>query len=207
MGSSPVQPVPTSDTKVRKSPNSRKYSETRSREHLFRSEVEAMISAAGKVGGDNGLRDSLMVLLAFRHGLRISELVALRWEQVNLQTGHIYIRRLKGSRDGTHPLQDDELKALRKLKRRSPQSPHIFVSSAGNQLSADAARKVIVRAGKESGLTFPVHPHMLRHSCGYDLAARGIDTRTIQEYLGHVSILHTVRYTAISPKRFEGIWN
>ena len=192
-------------TKVRKSNKNLKYSELRDREYLLESEVTAMMKAAKSVGR-SGHRDSTLILVAYRHGLRISELVNLRWQQVDFKTGHLHVRRLKGSRPSTHPIAGDESRSLRKLLRNNSESPFVFVTSTGSSLTPDAARKVIRRAGELAGLQFPVHPHMLRHGCGYYLAAKSTDTRTIQDYLGHKNIHHTVRYTQLSPQRFEGLW-
>ena len=168
-----------------------------------------MMKAAKSVGR-TGHRDSTLILVAYRHGLRISELVNLRWQQVDFETGHLHVRRLKGSRPSTHPIRGDELRALRELLRlqqkKKSESQFIFVSSTGGSLTPDAARKVIRKAGENAELQFPVHPHMLRHGCGYYLAAKGIDTRAIQDYLGHANIHHTVRYTQLAPQRFEGFW-
>ncbi|HLO50913.1 MAG TPA: tyrosine-type recombinase/integrase [Kamptonema sp.] len=188
-----------------KSPNRRKYLDVRDREYLFEDEVEAMMKAARK--GRWGHRDSTLILVGYRHGLRISELVNLRWQQINFKTGHIHVRRLKGSRPSVHPLAGEEMRSLRQLQRDFPNSPYLFVSERGGPMTADAARKMIRKAGDGAGLQFPVHPHMLRHGCGYYLAAKGIDTRAIQDYLGHANISHTVRYTQLAPQRFQGFWD
>lgn len=192
-------------TKARKSNKNACYSELRDREYLLESEVTAMMKAAKSVGR-SGHRDATLILVAFRHGLRISELVELRWQQIDFKTGHLHVKRLKGSRPSVQPIKGDELRSLRQLLRDNSESPYVFVSSTGFSLTPDAARKVIRRAGELAGLQFPVHPHMLRHGCGYYLAAKGTDTRTIQDYLGHKNIHHTVRYTQLSPQRFEGLW-
>jgi type 1 fimbriae regulatory protein FimB/type 1 fimbriae regulatory protein FimE len=213
MSTSPGSPESAQLTKVRelnldspnRSRNNRKYKEVREREYLYEHEVEAMLKVA-KAVGRHGHRDATFILLAYRHGLRVTELVNLRWQQVNLKTGHIHINRLKGSRPSVHPLSGVELRSLRQLQRDYPDSPFLFVSERGGPMTADAARKVIVRAGEEAGLPFPVHPHQLRHGCGYYLAMKGHDTRAIQDYLGHVNIHHTVKYTALSSSRFEGFW-
>jgi integrase len=81
--------------------NSRTYVEVRDRPYLFEEEVEAMVKAAFK--GRWGHRDSTLILMGYRHGLRISELVNLRWQQINFNTGHIHLRRLKGSRQARSP--------------------------------------------------------------------------------------------------------
>ena len=65
---------------------------------------------------------------------------------------------------------------------------------------------MIERAGVEAKIPFPVHAHMLRHACGYALANKGVDTRTLQAYLGHRSIQSTVRYTELGPGRFKNLW-
>jgi integrase len=178
----------------------------RSREHLFPDEVEAMISAARHVGR-HPLRDSTLILLAYRHGLRVSELIALRWEQVDFSSGTIYINRLKNGVSSTHPLRGPELRALRQLQREYPHSTYLFVSERGAVMAAATARGIIERAGEEAGLSLSVHPHMLRHACGFYLASKGHDTRAIQAYLGHKNIQHTVRYTELSPKRFKDFWS
>ena len=174
--------------------------------HLLPSEVEAMVKAAHHVGR-HGLRDSTLILLAYRHGLRVSELVALRWEQIDFAGGTIYINRLKHGVSSTHPLRGRELRALRQLQREYPRSPYLFVSERGTAMAAATVRGIIERARIEAGLSLSVHPHMLRHACGFYLASRGHDTRAIQAYLGHKNIQHTVRYTELSPKRFQDFWN
>jgi integrase len=146
-----------------------------------------------------------MVLMAFRHGLRVSELVDLKWSDIDFKAGTIHIRRLKGSKDSTHYLEGDELRPLRSF-HRGAQGPFVFTSERSGPISAAGFRKQVARWGEKAKLPFPVHPHMLRHACGYALANRGMDTRSLQAYLGHASITHTVRYTEMSPTRFKGIW-
>ena len=177
----------------------------RSREHLFPTEVKAMIAATKKVGR-HGLRNSTLILMAYRHGLRVSELVALRWEQIDFIGGTIYINRLKNGVSSTHPLRGVELRALRQLQRDYPDSNYLFVSERGSVMAAATARGIIQRAGKMAELSLSVHPHMLRLACGFYLASRGHDTRAIQAYLGHRNIQHTVRYTELSSKRFQDFW-
>lgn len=179
--------------------------EKRTREHLLPFEVEAMIKAASSVGR-HGHRDATLILLAYRHGLRVSELVALRWEQVDFSSGTIYINRLKQGVSSTHPLRGRELRALRQLQREYSGSSYLFVSERGTPMTAATARGIIERSGIKAGLPLSVHPHMLRHACGFYLAAKGHDTRAIQAYLGHKNIQHTVRYTELSPGRFRDFW-
>lgn len=180
--------------------------ERRSREHLTPDEVERLIAAAGKLGR-HGHRDATALLLAFRHGLRVGELVSLRWDQVNLSQGLVHLVRLKNGSASVHPLRGPEIRALRRLKRESETSPYVFVTERGGPLTTATVRKLVARAGKEAGLGHAVHPHQLRHSCGYALANRGVDTRALGHYLGHRSLANTMIYTAMAPDRFKNFWN
>ncbi len=193
----------------------------REREYLRPNEVEAMLKAAHSFGR-HGVRDAAIILLMFRHGLRTAELVALKWSQVDLSGGYIEIRRVntstplgidtersrnvKHGHDSTHPLRAPELRALRQIQRDYPETQYVFVSERKAPLSTRTIRHIIARAGELAGIVEPVHPHQLRHACGYYLASQGNDTRAIQDYLGHKNIHHTVRYTQMSPQRFESFW-
>lgn len=146
-----------------------------------------------------------MVLMAFRHGFRVSELCDLQWSDIDFKAATIHIRRLKGSKDSTHYLEANESRPLKALQKAS-ESPYVFTSERGSAMSAAGFRKQLARWCETARLGFPVNPHMLRHACGYALANRGMDTRSLQAYLGHASIAHTVRYTEMSPTRFKGIW-
>lgn len=179
--------------------------EVRPREYLTEKEVEKLVAAAKRVGR-HGLRDSTLILLSYRHGLRVSEAVALRWDMVELDKGRLHVKRMKSGLDSVHPLRAPELRALRKLKREYPDSPYLFVGERGGPITDSSARKIIARAGEQAGISFPIHPHMLRHACGFTLANRGHDTRAIQAYLGHKNIQHTVRYTELSSERFNDFW-
>ena len=178
---------------------------TRDREYLRSPEVKAIIRAAKKVGR-HGIRDGGIILLMFRHGLRTAELVALKWTQIDLAGGYIEVHRVKHGRDSIHPLRSPELRALRQIQRDYADTSYVFVSERKAPLSTRSIRHIIARAGKLAGIPFQVHPHQLRHACGYYLAAQGHDTRAIQDYLGHKNIHHTVRYTQMSPQRFENFW-
>lgn len=151
-----------------------------------------------------GHRNATMILLAFRHGLRVSELVGLRWEQVDLELKSLYVTRLKGSKSGQHPIERDEVAALRRL---SPdRTGLVFVSYRRDAVSRRTFGAIVAQAGRDARIAFPVHPHMLRHACGYCLANRGADTRMIQDWLGHRQIQHTVWYTDLNPERFRSLW-
>ena len=148
-----------------------------------------------------------MVLVAYRHGLRVSELVDLRWDQVDFRTATLHVRRVKRGTPSNQPIVGDELRALRRLQReQEPASPFVFTSERGAPFSTAGFARMVERAGVGEKFGFKAHPHMLRHACGYALANKGHDTRALQAYLGHRNIQHTVRYTELSPKRFKEFW-
>jgi site-specific recombinase XerD len=177
----------------------------RTREYLTEAEVERLIEAAKN--NRWGHRDAAMILVAYRHGLRVSELVDLRWDQVEFRTAALHVRRRKEGTPSTHPILGDELRALRRLQReQEPKSPFVFTSERGAPFTTAGFARIIERAGVEAKFGFKPHPHMLRHACGYALANRGHDTRALQAYLGHKNIQHTVRYTELSSTRFKNFW-
>lgn len=178
----------------------------RPREYLTETEVERLMKAA-KQFGRHGHRDKTMILIAYRHALRVSELITLRWDSVDFEQGMLHINRLKNGVPSTHPLSGIEIRALRRLKRDYHQSPYIFITERRSPITASTVRKLISRAAKNANFNFSIHPHMLRHSTGYKLANDGQDTRSIQHYMGHRNIQHTVRYTELAADRFKGFWN
>jgi len=178
--------------------------ELRTREHLTEAEVERLMEAAK--GNRHGHRDATMILTTYRHGLRVSELVDLRWDQIDFNSATMHVRRSKRGSPSTHPILGDEMRALRKLKREAEASPFVFVSERGAPFTRAGFARMIERAGEAAELGFPAHPHMLRHACGFALANKGHDTRTLQAYLGHKNIQHTVRYTELAPGRFKDFW-
>ena len=186
---------------ARRRPNA----ELRAREYLTEAEVEKLIDAAR--GNRWGHRDATMILVAFRHGLRVAELIDLRWDQVELESARLHVRRAKNGTPSVHPIHGDELRALRRLQReQDPKSPFVFVTERGGPFSTSAFQRTVARAGAAAKLGFAAHPHMLRHACGYALTNRGLDTRALQAYLGHKSITHTVRYAELAPGRFKDLW-
>ena len=186
-------------------PRRKPNAEYRSREHLTEREVERLIEAMK----DNrwGHRDATMVLIAFRHGLRASELIDLRWDQVDPEHALLHVRRLKNGSPATHPLTGKELRALRRLQREQAwKSPFVFIGEREAPFSRRGFQAMVERAGKATGFDMKIHPHMLCHACGFKLANDGVDTRTIQAYLGHKSIQQTVRYTELAPTRFKSLF-
>jgi type 1 fimbriae regulatory protein FimB/type 1 fimbriae regulatory protein FimE len=172
---------------------------------LTGAEVNQLITAAK--ANRYSARDALMILTTIRHGLRASELVDLRWEQVDFASATLHVRRVKQGAPATHPIAGDELRALRKLQReQDPKSPFVFTSERGSPFSTAGFAKMVARAGKTAKLGFQAHPHMLRHACGFALANKGHDTRSLQAYLGHRNIQHTTIYTALSSDRFRDFW-
>ena len=176
----------------------------RTREYLTEREVERLMKSSGR--NRYGHRDATMILLEFRHGLRASELCTLRWEQVDLAHARLHVSRLKSGIPSVHPLTGTELRALRRLQREQEPGRYLFLSERGAPMSAVGFRRMITRLGKAAKMPFSVHPHMLRHACGFKLANDGHDTRALQHYLGHKNIQHTVRYTELSPARFRDFW-
>ena len=177
----------------------------RSKEYLDPSKIERLLEAAK--GGRHGPRDHALLLLTYRHGLRVSEAVGLKLDHVNLKEARLWVKRVKGSLDSQQPLAGDELRALKRyLATREDKLPWLFVSERGCQMVRRAVNHMIAAAGKRAGLG-SVHPHMLRHSCGYALANRGQDFRLIQDWLGHRDPKHTSRYTRVAARRFEGVWD
>jgi type 1 fimbriae regulatory protein FimB len=177
----------------------------RGRDFLSPAEVVRLLDAAKD--GRYGERDYLLILLAYRHGFRITELCKLRLTDLNLDAARIWIPRSKGSLSTEQPLAGDELRAIRRYIRSRPAPlPWLFVSERLTQLTRHAAYYLIRQAGERAGFDFIIHPHMLRHSCGFFLSNKGYDSRLIQDYLGHRDPRHTARYTRTAAARFEGLW-
>jgi integrase len=181
----------------------------RPKNFLTEAEVAYFLKAARK--GRRGVRNYAMLLLAFRHGLRVSELINMRMPDVDLDTGRLFVRRLKGSLSTSQPLEGDEIRALRAWMRQrlnAPccNSPLVFLSERG-PMTRQAFNYICAEVAKRARLCIKVHPHMLRHSCGFALANKGRDTRLIQDYLGHRNITHTQVYTRTAAIRFEGLWS
>jgi integrase len=198
--------VPPATKKRTVIPKRRPNADLRTREYLTEAEVERLLAATK--GNRWAHRDATMILVAFRHGLRASELTDLRWDQVDFATATLHVRRVKQGSPSTHPILGDELRWLRRLVReQEPKSPFVFTSERGSPFTTAGFARMVERAGVEAGFSFKAHPHMLRHACGFALANKGHDTRALQAYLGHKNIQHTVRYTELSPTRFKDFWS
>jgi site-specific recombinase XerD len=176
----------------------------RTREHLTESEMAKLLTTLK--ANRHGHRDWLIGLLIYRHGLRVSECCDLRWDDLDLPKRTIAIRRLKGSTDSVHFLERDELAGLKRLQKEQEPKAALFVNERGQPFGRMGIARMIERAGEAAKLPFAAHVHMLRHSTGYALAGKGMDTRRLQHFLGHASITNTVRYTAMSPEPFKDLW-
>src|SRR5262245_56083854 len=144
----------------------------RPREYLTEREIEKLMDAARQ--NRWGHRDATAILIAYRHGLRASELVALRWDDIEMTTGRLHARRAKAGATSVHPIGAKESRALRRLQREATvTSPCIFASERGAPLSVAGYQRMVARAGEAAGFGFLVHSHILRHSCGYKLANDG----------------------------------
>ena len=186
-------------------PKRRPNADLRTREYLTEAEVERLLKATR--ANRWGHRDATMILIAYRHGLRASELTDLRWDQIDFNAGTMAVRRAKKGTPSTHPIRGDEMRALRRLQReQEPKSAFVFTSERGAPFTTAGFARMIERAGQAAGFKFKAHPHMLRHACGFALANKGHDTRSLQAYLGHKNIQHTVRYTELAPTKFKDFW-
>ena len=178
------------------------------RKHLVAVEVEKLMESAK--GSRNAARDRCLLLLMFRHGLRVSEACGLRLSQVDIESRVLHVARLKHGLSTTHPLRANEIKVIKtwlaERARMKPETDAFFISERRRPLSRKTAWLAIRTYGELAGLPVEAHPHMLRHACGFALADQGADTRLIQDYLGHRNIQHTVKYTATNPARFERLW-
>jgi integrase len=161
-------------------------SPVRTREYLTGAEIERLMAAA-RSSSRYGHRDATMILIAYRHGLRAGELCDLQWPQADLNQGRLHVRRSKRGTPSVHPLRGDELRALRRLQRDYPPSLHVFMTERGGPMTPKAFHGLFARIGERAVMPFPIHPHMLRHGCGYALANQGHDTRALQAYLGQLA--------------------
>tara|TARA_R110002072_G_scaffold25582_8_gene85857 strand:- start:3140 stop:3724 length:585 start_codon:yes stop_codon:yes gene_type:complete len=176
----------------------------RRKDFLGEADLDRLLSAAKR--GRHGVRDHLLVLLMYRRGLRASEAIALTRQHVDLDQSRIWISRLKNGLSVEQPVAGDELRAIRRwLSLREDTLPWLFVSERKQPLTRQAVNYIISQAGQRAKLGH-IHPHMLRHSCGFALANKGYDLRLIQDYLGHRDPRHTAHYTRTAAGRFEGLW-
>jgi integrase len=161
---------------------------------LTRDDVGQLIDAAKS--NRYGRRDALMILMAFRHGLRAAEVCNLRWNQIDFIDATLNVRRVNKGTPATHKIRGDELRALRRHIGQCLTSEFLFVSERGAPLAPPGFLSMLQRTAEKAGLCLKVRAPMLRHACGYALASAGYNIRAIQAYLGHRNIMNTARYTA-----------
>lgn len=172
--------------------------ETTPRSYLTEDEVETLLKAAASE------RDRCMILMAYIHGLRASELIGLQWRQIDLKRGRLRVERLKGSENSEQPLTGREIRTLRAVQRSLPVGCRfVFMTRLGGPMTRQAFGKMLRETASRAGLD-GVHPHLLRHGCGYKLANDGHDTRALAAYLGHANLNNVARYTKMSSRRFDG---
>lgn len=176
-------------------------------DYLSESELDALLKAAKATRYP--VRDRLAILMAYRHGLRASELVLMEWTHFDLNAGRVRVQRVKRGVSGvSHDLSGEELRLLRRHQRSQPQgNRHVFTSERGGPWAAVSFSRMVERLGQKALPHRGIHAHMLRHSCGHHLAARGVDTRRIQDWLGHASITNTMVYTRLQAVHLRGIWS
>jgi integrase len=170
-----IVPSPVSGTVKKPMPNRKANDQLRGRQHLSESEV-ARLEKAARANNRWGHRDATMIMTAFRHGLRVMELVLMTWDQVDLDAGKLHVRRVKNSSPSTHIIDGKEIRALRRLKReQQPSSPYVFTTERASPFTTAGFRKMLARLGVMAGVGFPIHPHMLRHGTGFKLANDGVE--------------------------------
>jgi type 1 fimbriae regulatory protein FimB len=177
------------------------------KDFITEAELEELVKAAKK--SRHRWRDITLFRVMFWHGLRVSEVCNLRQSDLDFKSGQIFVRRIKGGLSTHQPMLGAELRSLKRyLKERTNSAlPWVFITERGEQFTRFGVNYLLRAISERSSLPFHVHPHMLRHGCGYALANRGRDTRLIQDYLGHRDIKHTARYTRTASVRFEKVWD
>ncbi|EFK4279724.1 tyrosine-type DNA invertase [Escherichia coli] len=180
------------------------------RKYLTQEEVRKLMDATDNMPFPE--RNRCLILMAFIHGFRATELLDLRLSDIDAAGKQLNIRRIKNGFSTSHPILPEEYKLIKKWLKKRKTLVHgidgdwLFLSRKRRPLSRQHFFTIIREAGRLAGLPVSTHPHMLRHACGYALADNGVDTRLLQDYLGHKNIQHTVRYTASNAARFSGIW-
>jgi integrase len=179
-------------------------SHERGKDFLSEGEMKVFLASAKKSRYPK--RNYLLLLMIYRHGLRASEAIQLKRADINIKESRIWVSRLKNGLSVEHPISGDELRAIKRyLSSRKDNLPWLFVNERGLPLTRQAVNYIVSTAAEKAKLE-NVHPHTLRHSCGFYLANKGYDLRLIQDYLGHRDPKHTAHYTRVMSKRFEKLW-
>jgi integrase len=176
----------------------------KSKDFLSDAEIKILLAASKKTRYPK--RNYLLLLMIYRHGLRVSEAIAIKKSDVNIKESRIWVNRLKSGLSVKQPISGDELRAIKRyLNSRDDNLPWLFVNERGLPLTRQAINYIVNVVASSANLE-NVHPHTLRHSCGFYLANKGYDLRLIQDYLGHRDPKHTAYYTRVVSKRFEKLW-
>lgn len=177
----------------------------RGKNFLGEKEMEQLFNAARQ--SRNGIRNYLLLLMMYRHGLRVSEVISIKLSDIDLQQARFWVRRLKNGLSVEQPISGDALLAInRYIKIRNSALPWLFLSERCQPMTRQSVNYIAKTAGHRANISTPVNPHMLRHSCGFYLANKGYDLRLIQDYLGHRDPKHTAHYTRVASHRFENLW-
>ena len=187
------------------SQSTRRKSTRKPADHLLPREVERLLKAARK-SGRHAHRNYTLILLCYRHGLRVNELTELRWRAVDLKGRMLKVNRVNGGIDSRHPLSAAEIAALRKLKAEYPGHSHLFVTDRDEVLSKRTIARVVAQVGVDAGLKRHISPRMLRLSCGYALAGAGHNMVALQHYLGYRNVRHAMRFFELPDKPFKDFW-
>jgi integrase len=174
------------------------------RKYLTQTEVEKMIRAIPK--GPFQLRNRALILITYIHALRSQEAVTLKWSALDLDNGTVFVRRCKNSTSTSHYLTSREIRLLKRLRSAQQPGAYVFQSRQGGPITTRTMRDIVAQAGEQANIGITAHPHMLRHGAGFFLANSGKDTRSLQDYMGHKQIRHTILYTQIAPRRFRDFW-
>jgi len=170
--------------------------------YLTEEQVTALIQCVGSHGRHRA-RDVALVTLMYQHGLRVSEAIGLQWSAIDLQAKTITLHRSKGGRPSVQPLYPSGVRALKALG--AAKGGHVFLDHYGKPMHRNAVAMLLRRRGPQAGIGH-VHPHQLRHACGYKLTNDGVDLRVVGDHLGHQSLQSTLRYTQVAPARHAGLF-
>lgn len=156
----------------------------------------------------NPIRNRLIIMLSYMHGLRVSELINIKIDDIDFKNARLWVSRLKGGLSTEHPIErKTTFKDLKRLvnHRANNSSDYLFQNESGSPMTRQGIFYIVKTAAGIAGIK-NVHPHTLRHSCGYYLANKGYDLRLIQDYLGHRDPKHTALYTRTASNRFKNLF-